>query len=173
MKSETTLNLPPLGLKPGRRPALACVLGLVLVFVFVFALALPTPAFAVNGGTFSDSRWYYQIGGADSVMAPLNARVSSATISGSLNLGLGFNCSGFNQVLGIANTLNSAAKNIQGVLVNAASASAPGLNLQRGSVGLYELYQQDGLRQWLGHAGLEKLRTDAVRHGAWRKPLRP
>jgi integrating conjugative element protein (TIGR03755 family) len=56
-------------------------------------------------------------------------------------------------VLGLANTLNSAAKNIQGVLVNAASAaiaSAPGLNLQCGSVGLYELYQQDGLRQWLG-----------------------
>ena len=174
MKSETTLNLPPFGLKPGRRPALACVLGLVLVFVFVFALALPNPAFAVNGGTFSDSRWYYQIGGADSVMAPLNARVSSATISGSLNLGLGFNCSGFNQVLGIANTLNSAAKNIQGVLVNAASAaiaSAPGLNLQCGSVGLYELYQQDGLRQRIGHAGLEKLRADAVRHGARREPL--
>ena len=86
MKDKTTLNLPPFGRKPRRRPALACVLGLVLVF----ALALPTPAFAVNGGTFSDSRWYYQIGGADSVMAPLNARVSSATISGSLNLGMGF-----------------------------------------------------------------------------------
>jgi len=41
--------------------------------------------------------------------------------------------------------LNNAAKNIQGVLVNAAGAaiaSAPGLILQRGSVGLYELYQQ-------------------------------
>ncbi len=86
MKSETTLNLLSFGRKPRRRPTLACVLGLV----FVFALALPNPAFAVTGRTFSDSRWYYQIGGADSVMAPLNARASSATISGSLNLGLGF-----------------------------------------------------------------------------------
>ena len=90
MKDDTNLNLPPFGLKLGRRSALACVLGLVLVlvFVFLFALALPNPAFAVTGGIFSDSRWYYQIGGADAVMAPLNARVSSATISGSLNLGL-------------------------------------------------------------------------------------
>ena len=78
MKDETTLNLPPFDRKLGRRVALASALAIVL--------ALPTPAFAVNGGTFSDSRWYYQIGGADSVMAPLNARVSSATISGSLNL---------------------------------------------------------------------------------------
>ena len=83
MKSEIVLvNLSPFGCLPGRRPALACVLGL--------ALALPNPAAAVTGGTFSDSRWYYKIGGADSVMAPLNARASSATISGSLNLGLGF-----------------------------------------------------------------------------------
>ena len=85
MKSEiVSMHLPPSGCVPGRMPALACVLGLIL------ALALPNPAAAVTGGTFSDSRWYYQIGGADAVMAPLNARVSSATISGSLNLGLGF-----------------------------------------------------------------------------------
>ena len=48
-------------------------------------------------------------------------------------------------MLGLANTLNSAAKNIRGVLVNAAGvaiASAPGLILQRASPGLYELYQQ-------------------------------
>jgi len=86
MKSEIVLmNLPPFGCLPGCRPALACVLGLL-----VLALALPNTAAAVTGGTFSDSRWYYKIGGADSVMAPLNARASSATISGSLNLGLGF-----------------------------------------------------------------------------------
>lgn len=109
------------------------------------ALGLPIPAFALTSGTFSDSRWYYKIGGADSVMAPLNAHVSSATIGGSVNLGLGFNCSSFNPVLGLANTLNNAAANIQSVLVNAASsaiASAPALILQRASPGLYELYQQ-------------------------------
>jgi integrating conjugative element protein (TIGR03755 family) len=109
------------------------------------ALALPVPASALTSGTFSDSRWYYKIGGADSVMAPLNAHVSSATIGGSVNLGLGFNCSSFNPVLGLANTLNNAAQNIQSVLVNAASsaiASAPALILQRASPGLYELYQQ-------------------------------
>ena len=67
MKDETALmNLPPFGCLPWRRPALACVLGLALVF----ALSLPNPAAAVTGGTFSDSRWYSQIGGADSVMAP-------------------------------------------------------------------------------------------------------
>ncbi len=82
MKDDTTLNLPPVRRKLRRGVALASALAIVL--------ALPTPSFAVNGGTFSDSRWYYQIGGADSVMAPLNARVSSATISGSLNLGMGF-----------------------------------------------------------------------------------
>jgi hypothetical protein len=86
MKDKTTLNLPPCGCLPGRRTVLACVLGLALVL----ALALPNPAAAVTGGTFSDSRWYYQIGGADAVMAPLNAHASSATVSGSLNLGLGF-----------------------------------------------------------------------------------
>ena len=73
--------------------------------------------------------------------------------------------SGFNPVLGLANTLNNAAKNIQGVLVNAAGAaiaSAPGLILQCGSVGLYELYQQ--LMAYAnGSVGLEKLRADAVR----------
>ena len=61
--------------------------------------------------------------------------------------------------------LNNAAKNIPCVLVNAASAaiaSAPGLILQRGSVGLYELYQQ--LMAYAnGSVGLEKLRADAVR----------
>ena len=68
-------------------------------------------------------------------------------------------------MLGLANTLNNAAKNIQGVLVNAAGAaiaSAPGLILQRASPGLYELYQQ--LMAYAnGSVGLEKLRADAVR----------
>lgn len=109
------------------------------------ACILPTSARAFTGGTFGNTSWYYKIGGAEAVMAPLNAHVASATLGGSVNLGLGFNCSSFNPVLGLANTLNNAAKNIQSVLVNAASsavASAPALILQRASPGLYELYQQ-------------------------------
>ena len=124
----------------GRKP-FTCMASLALLV----ALGLPVSASALSSGSFSDSRWYYKIGGADAVMAPLNAGVTSATLGGSVNLGLGFNCSGFNPVLGLANTLNTAAKNIQGVLVNAASgaiASAPALILQRASPGLYELYQQ-------------------------------
>lgn len=133
------MNLFPFG-RPFRRMA-----PLGVAVALILACGLPIPAAALTSGTFSDSRWYYKIGGADAVMAPLNAHVSSATIGGSVNLGLGFNCSSFNPVLGLANTLNNAAQNIQSVLVNAASsaiASAPALILQRASPGLYELYQQ-------------------------------
>jgi len=164
MKSETTLNLPPFGLKPGRRPALACVLGLVLVFVF--ALALPTPAFAVNGGTFSDSRWYYQIGGADSVMAPLNARASSATISGSLNLGLGFT-QRLQPGVGAGQHAEQRGQEHPGCAGECRrcrhrqrTRPDPAMRIS-GAVQVVPAI--DGLRQRLGHAGLEKLRADAVR----------
>jgi len=128
---------------PNKPSKLVC---LWLPFALLLTVCiLPTKANAFTGGTFGNSSWYYKIGGADAVMAPLNAHVTSATLGGSVNLGLGFNCSSFNPVLGLANTLNNAAQNIQSVLVNAASsaiASAPALILQRASPGLYELYQQ-------------------------------
>lgn len=126
------------------RPAGHARLWLPLLLLLT-ACILPTNSHAFTSGTFGNSSWYYKIGGADAVMAPLNAHVASATLGGSVNLGLGFNCSSFNPVLGLANTLNNAAQNIQSVLVNAASsaiASAPALILQRASPGLYELYQQ-------------------------------
>jgi len=128
---------------PRKATTLVCLwLPLALLLT---ACILPSKANAFTGGTFGNTSWYYKIGGADAVMAPLNAHVTSATLGGSVNLGLGFNCSSFNPVLGLANTLNNAAQNIQSVLVNAASsaiASAPALILQRASPGLYELYQQ-------------------------------
>ena len=79
---------------------------------------------------------------------------------------LGFNCSGFNPVLGLANTLNTAAKNIQGVLVNAASGVCQCARLDpamRISGAVRVVPATAVLRQRRGHSGGQKLRADAVR----------
>jgi integrating conjugative element protein (TIGR03755 family) len=99
------------------------------------------------GPTLPDlhSRWYYHIGGADAVMGPLNSGVRSVSISGSLNVGAGFGCHGFDPTLGLTTALTQAINNIKPLLTNAVTSAVsalPGLILQRANPGLYEMYQE-------------------------------
>jgi integrating conjugative element protein (TIGR03755 family) len=110
----------------------------------VLVLAGATPAAAAPAPTGA-SRWYYHIGGAEAVMAPLNGSVRTATLSGSLNLGLGLNCHGFDPVAGLTTAVGQVVDNLEAVVTQAAAsavASLPALILQRANPSLYELYQE-------------------------------
>lgn len=94
-----------------------------------------------------DSIFYYEIGGAQVVPRPLNARQHSVNISASTRFGLGYSCGTFDPVLGVAETLNqvkSGAEDMLKAMTQAATgaiASLPALILQRANPGLYELMQ--------------------------------
>ena len=99
----------------------------------------PTPA--------EDSFWYYEIGGAQAISRPANPKVTSLTIGGSVELGLGYSCGTFDPVLSVGNILNKIRQGTEDMLnsmvaaANAAIASLPALILQRANPGLYDLMQ--------------------------------
>ncbi|MEW8560561.1 MAG: integrating conjugative element protein [Candidatus Thiodiazotropha sp.] len=94
-----------------------------------------------------DSLWYYKIGGAEPVSTPANPAVTSVTLGGSAQLGLGYSCGRFDPVAAVTNTLNdigSGIDNMMNAMTAAASAaitSLPALILQRANPGLYDLFQ--------------------------------
>ena len=53
---------------------------------------LASPATKAAEGPTEDSFWYYEIGGAQPVSAPPNPLVTSVTLGGSAQLGLGYSC---------------------------------------------------------------------------------
>ena len=134
-------------------------------------LAWQNPAAAAAALPDMHSRWYYHIGGADAVMGPLNAKVQSVSIGGSLNLGAGMSCHGFDPTLGLTTALNQAVQNMGPLLTNAATAAIsalPGLILQRANPGLYEMYQEfvsyANAALSLATKSCEQMQSDAV-HG--------
>ena len=98
-------------------------------------------------GPTEDSLWYYEIGGAEPVSVPANPAVTSITLGGSAELGLGYSCGKFDPVAAVTNTLNDIGDgldNMMDAMVAAATnaiASLPALILQRANPGLYDLFQ--------------------------------
>ncbi len=94
-----------------------------------------------------DSLWYYEIGGAEPVSAPANPLVTSVTLSGSAQLGLGYSCGKFDPVMAVTNTLNDIGAGVDNMMnamtaaASAAIAALPALILQRANPGLYDLFQ--------------------------------
>jgi integrating conjugative element protein (TIGR03755 family) len=93
----------------------------------------------------ANGRWYYHIGGAEAVMAPLNRNVTTVALGGSLDLGLGLSCHGFDPTLGLSTALNNIAENLKNLVTNAVTgliSNLPMLILQRANPSLYELVQE-------------------------------
>jgi len=120
-------------------------LGLLLVLTLSL-LACSNTLAAVQGPT-GDGLWYYEIGGAEPVSRPPNPSVTSVTLGGSIELGLGYSCGKFDPVAAVTNTLNqikSGASSMMNAMITAASsaiAALPALILQRANPGLYDLFQ--------------------------------
>ena len=112
----------------------------------VFGLALCQSVQAAQAPTEA-SLWYYEIGGAEPVSVPANPAVTSITLGGSAQLGLGYSCGKFDPVAAVTNTLNEIGDgldNMMDAMVAAATnaiASLPALILQRANPGLYDLFQ--------------------------------
>ncbi|MCG8026007.1 MAG: integrating conjugative element protein [Candidatus Thiodiazotropha endolucinida] len=112
----------------------------------VIGLSLFQSLHAAQGPT-EDSLWYYEIGGAEPVSVPANPAVTSITLGGSAELGLGYSCGKFDPVAAVTNTLNDIGDgldNMMDAMVAAATnaiASLPALILQRANPGLYDLFQ--------------------------------
>ena len=94
-----------------------------------------------------DGLWYYEIGGAEPVSVPANPRVTSVTLGGSVQLGLGYSCAAFEPVVAVSNSLNNIGAGLDNMMnaMTAAASSAiaalPALILQRANPGLYDLFQ--------------------------------
>ena len=126
------------------RPTIEAGGTLATLLVSAALMALPSPVQATQSPDVN-VRWYYNIGGADAVMGPLNASVQSVSISGSLNLSPGFNCHKFDPTLGLTTAIGQVVNNLEAVGTNAltsAVSALPGLILQRANPSLYELYQE-------------------------------
>ncbi|MEX2259810.1 MAG: integrating conjugative element protein [Woeseia sp.] len=98
-------------------------------------------------GPTEDSLWYYEIGGAEPVSLPANPEVTSLTLGGSAELGLGYSCAAFDPLVAVSNSLNdigAGVDNMMDAMTDAASsaiAALPALILQRANPGLYDLFQ--------------------------------
>lgn len=94
-------------------------------------------------GSANNARFYYQIGGATSIMAPANVNATTAPLTGSFQLGLGYSCGKFDLTMGLKSAINQAA-NLGTILSEALQgmiAALPMLILQRINPGLYDLLQ--------------------------------
>ena len=118
----------------------------------IVTLLINTEAQAVALVNSNNSQFYYDIGGASSITAPLYRNSSSPELSGSAEFGLGYSCGKFNINAGIANIMNSLS-GLGDTLVNgaigavtSAIASLPALILQRLNPGLYDLFQNALIR---------------------------
>ena len=121
-------------------------------FIFCLLLSSVNNVHAAPSANANNSQFYYEIGGARSISAPLNKNVLNLKIGGSSDYGLGFSCGKFNPTLAIKNLLNGF-KDIPDDLVNgglsavnASIGSLPALILQRMNPGLYDLFQNGKLR---------------------------
>ena len=114
-----------------------------VLLVLLFISFIQTKAFAdiANSG---NSQFYYDIGGARSITAPLSTGASSNTISGSAKFGFGYSCGNFNGIAGVGNIINNLDTNILTLgteVLSGAIASLPMLIVQRASPGIYDLVQ--------------------------------
>jgi len=115
-------------------------------------LALSTNANAAASIPRQDSMFYYEIGGARAINVAPNPTVTTLTVGGSLEIGLGYSCGKFDPTLGVANIMDDVSKgidNMENALVAAAKAalaSLPALILQRVNPGLYDLMQNALIR---------------------------
>jgi len=115
----------------------------LLVLTFCFAATVQ----AQNDAPTEDGLWYYEIGGAEPVSLPANPTVTSVTLGGSVELGLGYSCGAFDPVIAVENSLNNikdGADNMMDAMTQAATsaiAALPALILQRANPGLYDLFQ--------------------------------
>ncbi len=116
------------------------------LFVPLFALIVSADNYAAQAPT-EDGFWYYEIGGAEPVSVPANPLVTSVTLGGSAQLGLGYSCGKFDPVVAVTNTLNDIGAGVDNMVnamtaaASSAIASLPALILQRANPGLYDLFQ--------------------------------
>ena len=112
------------------------------IYFLQFPYALSTRQLPTEDGT-----WYYEIGGAQPVSAPANARVTSANIGASTEIGLGYSCLKFDPVVAVSNTLNNISRGVDDMMAamtdaaTGAVAALPAMVLQRANPGLYDLFQ--------------------------------
>lgn len=124
---------------------------LLAVFLLISLLA-GTAGYCADGSPARDSRWYYEIGGAQAVTAPANANTASTTLQGSLDLSRIYSCGNFNPISGLSNVLNNAQGQVMsaynGLITAATSAlsALPAFIIQRASPGLYDLFQNAVIR---------------------------
>lgn len=122
-----------------RKPLVYGLLVIATFFASVTNAATKAPT--------EDSLWYYEIGGAEPVSVPANPKVTSITLGGSVQLGLGYSCAAFDPVAAVSNSLNDIGSGIDNIMnaMTAAATSAiaalPALILQRANPGLYDLFQ--------------------------------
>ena len=122
------------------------------LFIILLLISLVNTANAAPSANANNSQFYYKIGGARSISAPLNEGVVNLKLGGSSDYGLGFSCGKFNPTLAIKNLLNGFKsipdQLVNGALsaVNASIGSLPALILQRMNPGLYDLFQNGKLR---------------------------
>lgn len=113
----------------------------------VLCLCLAAPVQAQTDAPTEDGLWYYEIGGAEPVSLPANPTVTTVTLGGSVELGLGYSCGAFDPVIAVENSLNNikdGADNMMDAMTQAATsaiAALPALILQRANPGLYDLFQ--------------------------------
>ena len=118
----------------------------------IVGLVLASSLFAHGGiadtqAPTEDGLWYYEIGGADPVSVPANPEVTSITLGGSVQLGLGYSCGAFDPVAAVKNSLNDISSGVDDMMdaMTAAASSAianlPAMILQRANPGLYDLFQ--------------------------------
>ena len=115
--------------------------------VLVATTLLVNAAIAATNAPTEDGLWYYEIGGAEPVSVPANPTVTSMTLGGSVQLGLGYSCGAFDPVAAVKNSLNNISSGVDDMMdaMTAAATSAiaalPALILQRANPGLYDLFQ--------------------------------
>ena len=118
-----------------------------MVGLMLLLLLVQTPPAEAAQGPTEDSFWYYEIGGAQPVSPPPNPLVTSVTLGGSAQLGLGYSCAKFDPLLAVTHTLNNIKSGVDDMMnaMTAAASSAiaalPALILQRANPGLYDLFQ--------------------------------
>lgn len=123
-------------------PKTLCRLSMLL---YLGLMPLVSLGLSLNSATGSanNTRFYYQIGGATSIMAPANVNATTAPLTGSFQLGLGYSCGKFDPVVGLKSAINQAA-DIGTLITHALQgmiAALPMLILQRVNPGLYDLVQ--------------------------------
>ena len=119
-----------------------------LVCVLIAAATLlGSISIAGTNAPTEDGLWYYEIGGAEAVSVPANPKVTSMTLAGSVQLGLGYSCGVFDPVAAVKNSLNNISSGVDDMMdamtaaATGAIAALPALILQRANPGLYDLFQ--------------------------------